>query len=157
MPSGNNILQKCQQAARDYIIAAGLDWITSASIVSGLSRGPADEDFDVEVSSTDLPAIVCKCSNASMIHEANSGNWNCSLEILVRMHAQDTTEDTALDRFSEVADLFMDSGTAEAGLSEYDGFTAFAIRVTGQNYAISGKAWDLTLTCEVDCCGSNIS
>ena len=157
MASGNNILQKTQQAARDYVIAAGFAWLPSVNVQSGLSRGPADEDFDAAVQSTDLPSVVCRCSSAQMAHETNSGNWDATLDVTLRLHSQDTTEDDALARFDSVSDIFLNWRDAETGLSALDEYTALQVKILAQNYNISGRIWELTLTAVVTCCGSNIT
>lgn len=153
MASSNSILQKVQQAARDFVRDAGLSWVAEASIVSGITRGPAADDMDADVSSTELPAVICQCQQASAADSTPSGNWLATLAVHVRSHADETTEDQHLARTGEVFDLFMDGEDTITGLSALADFTAEQVEVDTQDYNASGRVWTSTLTLRVRCRG----
>jgi hypothetical protein len=155
MASSNSILQKVQQAARNYVRAAAFDWVDSDSIQSGISRGPAGDDMDSETVSTPLPSIVCQCARASAVMFPNSGDWEAELAVHLRESAHDTTEDEHLAHFGALVDLFLDTEDAVAALSELADFTCAALTVNDQACEFIGKSWRSTLTVNIRCHGSD--
>lgn len=159
MANSNAIQNRAQQAARDFIRAANLSWIPDGSlhIQSGMSRGAAGDDLDIEVKSTPLPSIVCGCQRVSAADATSQGNWIATITVALRCGARETTEGDFTTRLGQVVDLFMDNAAALAGLSALDGFTAFWLNVTDHNYETIGSSWRATISMDVQCCGSNIS
>lgn len=148
---------KCAKAARDYVRAAGLSWVTEASIVAGITRGPAGDDLDADVSSTALPSITCHAQMATATDAGYSGNWNVQLNVHLRCNADDTTEEEFDERFAAVVDLFMDYQAALAGLSAYDDFTALYLNVNEQEANTSERSWRGRVALDVRCIGQDVS
>lgn len=166
MAASNSILQKAQQAAREYIrtaafVAATVDlqdetkWLLSESIQSGISQGPATESEDSEKNSTPLPSVVCKFQNAQA---QASGCWRGELSIELRANAHDTEEDTFLAYWGQICDLFIDDQDAAlVGLSALADFTALHFNITNQQYDIVDDSWRASLSIELRCIGKDVS
>lgn len=148
---------KCAKAARDYVRAAGLTWVTEASIVAGITRGPAGDDLDADVSSTELPSITCHAQIATVTDASSYGNWNVQLSVHLRCNADDTTEDEFDERFAALVDLFMDYQSARTGLNAYDDFTALHLNVTEQEANTSERSWRGRVALDVRCVGQDVS
>lgn len=157
MASSNSILQKVQQAARNYVRNADFAWIESDSIQSGISRGTAGDDLDAEQESTALPSIVCNCTSAEVVSVPNSGNWIAELTIHLRENADDTTEDDHLEHAGALNDLFNDRSAAESGMSALADFTVLDLQVRSLNYELIGRSWRSTLTASVHCVGQDLT
>ena len=154
MAGSNSILQKVQQAARDYVRAAAFGWIDSDSIQSGISRGPAGDDMDADQSSTPLPSVVCQCSSADPVG-TNTGNWECELVIYLRESADDTTEDEHLAHAGAVFDLFLNWQDATTAMSLLADFTCEHLVAGRQSYEAVGRSWRSQMTVSVHCFGQD--
>lgn len=144
--SANNITQLCQQAAKAYLDAENLSFITDneTQVVLGIASDGLN-----------LPQVICQCqqAQASVPYE---GNWSASLRLELRSNADDTTQDEHHERAGELFGKFMvgiDEGKA-AMTSDVIGFTCQQLLPVRQGWELNDDSWVSYIELTVECCGS---
>lgn len=146
--SANNITQKCQQAARAYLTAEELSFITTAEvqIVCGIHRGEMQ-----------LPMVICHCQSADA-EMPWEGNWSALLRVEVRTQADDSDIDGDDHQVmaAEVFSKFMVSIPAGrlAMSNETIGFTCQQLLPMRQGWEINDGSWVSYLELKVECAGT---
>lgn len=144
--SANNITQLCQKAAKAYLDAEDLSFITDeeSQIVTGIA-----------VENMMLPAVIVQCANADA-EVPWEGNWSALLRVELRSNAEDTTQDDHHSHAGELFGKFMVSVAAgRAGLSnETLGFTCQQLLPVRQGWEINDESWVSYLELRVECAGT---
>ena len=148
----NNITNKLEQAARDYLRGVGLELVDAANIHMGLS---ADE--------LSTPYVACVCQSAD-VEEIYDGNWSADLELQVVSSAEDYTSDQHRALAAEIFSWwFIDKTELETNLSAaLENFTAQFVMPRRQTYELvssekGDRRWESKLLLTVKCCGSDIT
>lgn len=146
--AANNITQKCQQAAREFLIAEELSFIGDAEsqIVCGIWAGELQ-----------LTTVVCQCQTADA-EVPWEGNWSALLRIEVRSACGDDDPEGAahFENAGEVFGKFMDSITqGRQHLSSATiGFTCQQLLPVRQGWEINDASWVSWLELRVECAGT---
>jgi hypothetical protein len=147
--SANNITQKCQKAARAYLVAEGLEFITDAEsqIVCGIWAGELQ-----------LTTVICQCKTADATGSWE-GNWSAELRIEVRSKTDTDNDPEGDDHFAnagEVFSKFMVSTANSRGLisNEEIAFTCQQLEPMRQGWDIDDNSWISWIELKVECAGS---
>lgn len=152
-----NILILTQKALKLYLDSVAAAGGYTLTVRRAITQETAISDA-VRTTTISLPMAVCHC-NEAIRDEGNRGNWWADAQVVLRLHADDTTEDVAetwCNRMSaafEISDLTPALNTAAASLS----YTAHGITMARVNYQRNGKIWELSIGLRIYCCASDIS
>lgn len=131
-PYRNNITQLTQLALRDYIRGQPLSFVTSASIVAGISA-------QTEV----RPLIVTLAKSAETGTDVFDGNWAVSSDVILRENADDTTEDDHHAHAGELFSVFLGEPRATADLisAAYAEYQCEFLVPKSQGWDIEARSW----------------
>lgn len=146
--SANNITQKCQKAARAYLIGEDLAFVTDeeSQIVCGIWFGTLQ-----------LTTVICQCKDADA-EVPYEGNWRALLRIEVRSASSENDPEgeahfeNAGEVFSKFMVSFADGKTALS--NEEIGFTCQQLLPVRQGWDINDDSWVSYLEMQVDCAGT---
>ncbi len=149
--SANNITQKCQRAAREYIAAQveALPFIQDpeTQIVTGIHRGELQ-----------LTTVICQCKTATP-ETVYEGNWTARLRVEIRSNIHDDGTDDGDNHFENAGALFalfmIGQVEARQAISNADiGFTCQQLTVTEQGWDIEEQCWMSYMDLNVECAGT---
>lgn len=149
--TSNSIFKKVQNCLAVYLDSQTFSW--DPTIVTGLSRGPAGDDFDLQENSTDLPKIVCNCTSVTKEGTPNAFIWMADCSITLTCNADDTTEDEHLVRTANTFDPFFNSNLIDLLNATLTGITVQWVRVSDQRYEIQNRSWQSVLNMTIHCTG----
>jgi len=147
--SANNITQLCQKAAKAFLDAEDLSFITDEE--SQIVTGIASDDVQ-------LPMVVCQCSQATAAIPYE-GNWSALLRVEIRSNADDTAQDEHHEWAGEVFAKFMGgiSETRQLLSNQTLGFTCQQLLPSRQGWEINDNSWVSYIELQVECCGTYFS
>lgn len=159
MSANNQINFKTQTAFVNYIKgqAVALGDIPQANVFGALSRHkPNASKLDAKPRA--LPCIVVKAGPARISDQ----NWKPRVEISVESDADNTDENTHLERAGRIFDLFHVDKASRAALrtaisEATSDFTIFTLNMVSQEDEVEGRRWISRLALEIECCGSDVA
>ena len=146
--SANNITQKCQLAARNFLRTDGLSFITDAN--ASIRSGIVADDIA-------LPVVICQCTRA-VGSVAFEGNWAATLRIELRSNADDDEEEDGETHHENAGELFakfMTDTAAQDLTNGLPGFTAQFVVPEEQGWDLNDRSWVSWLILRVECAGSD--
>lgn len=169
MATGNNILQKLEDAFAAYLQGEGLTITDDGASVSfgasnvfaGYSRGLADQanpQDDVENITAPLPRITCISSEANPDYDeavSFQGNWVALITIQLVSDSATTSEADHQAAWASILDEVLETALATELSNHGEDFTAHFWRARGQSFDRDEQGeYVSNQTVEVWCMGS---